>query len=203
MPVYIFNALDDPSALTGATQAGGINDTGQIVGGYHSPTGTHGFLLSGGTYTTLDDPSATMATGAGKINNLGQIVGTYSDASGDHGFFLSGGVYTTLDNPSANFGTVANSMNDADQIVGFYLNITGTHGFLLSGGTYTRLDDPLAAPNNSTFANGITTRARWSGFTPTPAAPMASSTAATITPPSTIPWVPVPLHSASTIWARS
>jgi hypothetical protein len=35
--------------------------------------------LSGGTYTTLDDPSATtnFGTGAGGINAAGQIVGTY------------------------------------------------------------------------------------------------------------------------------
>jgi hypothetical protein len=36
MPVYTFSTFDDPSASTGATNAFGINDTGQIVG----PTGT-------------------------------------------------------------------------------------------------------------------------------------------------------------------
>lgn len=62
---------------------------------------THGFLLSGGTYTTIDDPSATNGTFAEAINDRGQIVGFYQDrARSTHGFLLSGGVYTTLDDLS-------------------------------------------------------------------------------------------------------
>jgi probable HAF family extracellular repeat protein len=49
--------LDDPSATEG-TFALGINDAGQIVGFYKNASGYHGFLLSGSTYTTLDDPLA-------------------------------------------------------------------------------------------------------------------------------------------------
>jgi probable HAF family extracellular repeat protein len=83
MPIT-FNTFDDPSALTGTTYAYGINDTGQIVGWYYDGSGNggnHGFLLSGGTYTTLDYPGAisphgTSATWAYGINDLGQIVGT-------------------------------------------------------------------------------------------------------------------------------
>jgi hypothetical protein len=75
MPVYIFNTFDDPSASTGTTQAIGVNDTDQIVGYYNNAIGRHGFLLSGGTYTTLDDPLATLETQALEINNSGQIVG--------------------------------------------------------------------------------------------------------------------------------
>ena len=55
MPVYNFIPLDDPSA-TGGTFATGINASGQIVGHYNTSSGDHGFLLSGGTYTPLDDP---------------------------------------------------------------------------------------------------------------------------------------------------
>jgi probable HAF family extracellular repeat protein len=33
---------------TGPTEANGINDLGQIVGGYRNASGEHGFLLSGG-----------------------------------------------------------------------------------------------------------------------------------------------------------
>ena len=50
MPVYTCTTLDDPAATNG-TQAFGINNAGQIVGGYN--IFAHGFLLSGGTYTTL------------------------------------------------------------------------------------------------------------------------------------------------------
>ena len=82
MPIHVFNTFDDPSAVTGTTQAFGVNDTGQIVGRLQNATGFHGFLLSGGTYTILDDPSATNGTDVRGINALGQIVGTYNNATG-------------------------------------------------------------------------------------------------------------------------
>ena len=59
-----------------------INDLGQIVGYYDDASGHHGFLYSGGIYTTIDDPLATGGTVATSINDLGQIVGYYDDASG-------------------------------------------------------------------------------------------------------------------------
>jgi len=111
--------------------------------------------LTGGTYTTIDDPSAT-STQAFGINDMGQIVGSYGNESGSHGFLYSGGTngtYTTLDDPSATQGTFAQGINASGQIVGYYKNASGTHGFLYSGGTYTTLDDPLAT--NGTQAFGI------------------------------------------------
>ncbi len=94
---------------THGTLAYGINATGQIVG-YYEDDGTafgldHGFLYSGGNYTTLDDPSANAGTFAQGINDSGQIVGYYTNtASGNHGFLYNpagGGTYTTLDDPFA------------------------------------------------------------------------------------------------------
>jgi hypothetical protein len=61
MPIYVFNTFDDPLATAG-TQAVGINDMGQIVGLYGDGSGNHGFLLSGGVFTTLNNPSATNGT---------------------------------------------------------------------------------------------------------------------------------------------
>src|SRR5204863_7137588 len=124
--------------------ANGINDSGQIVGFYTTGdliTGGrgHGFLYSGGIYTTLDDPLATGGTFATGINNAGEVVGYYFDY-GDpktHGFLYSDGIYTTLDDPSATVGsafgsgsTVANGIDDAGDIVGYYTDSTGlNHGF--------------------------------------------------------------------------
>jgi hypothetical protein len=71
-----------------------INGSSQIVGNYFNNTGSHGFLLSAGTYTTIDDPSATAGTRAQGINDMGQIVGTYFNATGSHGFLLSAGTYS-------------------------------------------------------------------------------------------------------------
>jgi probable HAF family extracellular repeat protein len=118
----------------------GINDAGQVVGWYGSYPLYHGFLLSGGSYTTLDVPGAS-ATYAQGINDAGQVVGWYTNALGTHGFLLSGGSYTTLDVPGAS-ATYAQGINDAGQVVGWYGSYPLYHGFLLSGGTYTTLDVP-------------------------------------------------------------
>jgi hypothetical protein len=176
MPVHIFNTFNDPLSVTGATQAFGVNDADQIVGTYfNGVTGDHAFLLSGGTFTTLDAPTGTLGTFARGINALGQIVGDYKNGigSGDHGFLLSGGTYTTLD-VSGSTRTQAFGINASGQIVGFYNNAIGTglHGFLLNGGTYTTLDDPMAkAPRHL----ASTPRARSSGNTSVEAYRTASS----------------------------
>src|SRR5437899_8917343 len=100
MPVYTYTTLDDPSAVGANTFAYGINDTDQIVGVYPDASNKgHGFLYSGGIYTTLDDPSATNGTFVRGINAAGQIVGYYNNNTGTHGFLSSGGMYTTLDDP--------------------------------------------------------------------------------------------------------
>ncbi len=137
-----------------------INDAGQIVGSY----GRQGFLLSGGSYTTLDVPgsSGTSATG---INDAGQIVGYYDvdGAYNSHGFLLSGGSYTTLDVPGSNI-TYAEGINDAGQIVGYYEDSGYRyHGFLLSGGSYTTLDVP--GSYGYSFAFGINNAGQISGRT--------------------------------------
>jgi hypothetical protein len=58
----------------------------------------HGFLYTGGTYITLDDPSATNGTNALGINNAG----SYNQGSGVHGF-----LFTISPNPPAPAGTSA------------------------------------------------------------------------------------------------
>ena len=90
MPIQIFNTFDDPSGFTtnGTTDAYGVNGTDQIVGDYHNGSGIHGFLESGGTYTTLDAPTATLGTFARGINDAGQIVGSYRDSK-NHGFLFN------------------------------------------------------------------------------------------------------------------
>src|SRR2546426_4199690 len=131
MPVYNFSTFDDPSATSfGGTQAFGINGSGQIVGAYANGSGNHGFLLSGGLYGTLDDPSATLGTQAFGINGSGQIVGVYADGSGNHGFLYNpnGGTYTTLDDPLATNSTIATfSINYVTGIVASYF-IDGNYG---------------------------------------------------------------------------
>ena len=92
--------LDDPSSFVPAlggflgTQTAGIDDSGKIVGNYDGPgiqaangityLSQNGFLLSGGNYTTIDDPLGVDAHGAKDtqltgINATGQIVGEVLD----------------------------------------------------------------------------------------------------------------------------
>jgi probable HAF family extracellular repeat protein len=143
MPVNVYTSFDNPLNTSGdGTLASGINDTGQIVGTYADAGGVHGFLLSGGSYSTLDAPLAQQYTAAQGINGAGQIVGYYLGhtglQSGLHGFLYNKGVYTTLDHPLAADGTLAAGINAKSEIVGIYEDSAGNvHGFLLSGGSYS------------------------------------------------------------------
>src|SRR5262249_59859018 len=87
------------------TLATSINNAGQIVGYYIDSTGQqHGFLYSSGTYTTIDDPSATSGTAAFGINDGGDVVGFYTPSTGQHGFLQT---TTPPPNPPPPPGTTA------------------------------------------------------------------------------------------------
>ena len=65
-----FTSFDVPGSIF--TQAFGVNNRGQITGGYYDATGTqHAFLLDQGRYQTLDAPGGNIAYG---INDRGEIV---------------------------------------------------------------------------------------------------------------------------------
>jgi probable HAF family extracellular repeat protein len=72
------------------TSANGINNQDQIVGVYVDADGAeHGFLLSRGTFTTIDVPNS-VTTDAFGINDRGQIVGLFVDTNGAvHGFLAT------------------------------------------------------------------------------------------------------------------
>jgi len=80
---------------TAVVEDGGLNSAGDIVSQYFSSKGCalftsagclHGFLLSGGAYTTFDFPGATETLAFG-VNTSDQVVGPYQDTSGKfHGY---------------------------------------------------------------------------------------------------------------------
>ena len=149
---YTFSNIDVPG--TQETVATGINKTGQIVGTYYDSDGTgHGFLWSGGVYTTIDVPGAIWTEVSG-INEAGQIVGFFWNGSGtEHGFLLSAGVFTALDIPGIR-EIYPLGINDAGRIVGVYFDGTwSSHGFLLSGGVVTYLDVPGAQETSTQGIN--------------------------------------------------
>jgi probable HAF family extracellular repeat protein len=117
---YAYSFFTVPGG-TEYTCAYGINDKGQVVGGFVDSSGvTHGFLKDGESYTTIDVPGASN-TGASWIDNKGEIVGEWFDASGyGHGYVRSpGGQFTIVDVPgtsnSADFG-----INDRGDLCGYY-----------------------------------------------------------------------------------
>ena len=68
--IYSFTTIDVPGASL--TEGFGINDSGQIVGDFFDATGSHGFLDTGGSFTTIDVPGSVTQTRG--INDSGQIV---------------------------------------------------------------------------------------------------------------------------------
>ena len=135
-----FIALSGPPGAT-SVEATGLNNKGDIVGWYSDNTGDHGFLLSHGHYTTLNDPLAVSNSLSGGrvlthitgINDYGQIVGYYGDSQNtDHvsSFVYSDGKYTTVNDPLGDslVGTVAEGINNKGQIVGYFGNGTFQQG---------------------------------------------------------------------------
>ncbi len=155
-------------ALSGAFvgQANGINDKGQIVGVCNAGSGDQGYLLSGGTFTTINvlptgpipvpinpydgDYPTGATTDPYDINNKGQIVGYYFDPSnpslGQQGFEYDSGTYATINVPG-DIDTEPSGINDQGVIVGSAYNPSGTtlgDGFIDNGGTFTTFDYPGA-----------------------------------------------------------
>ena len=142
--------------LTGVTltQALGINAEGDIVGRYQVGSVGHGFLLSEGTFTTIDYPGGISGTTqAHGISPEGVVVGLYTD----HGTIVSGdafrtraflrdasGNFTAIDFPGAE-NTFAIKVTPTDQVVGCYhhqgsdfaASGGGTmHGYVYQNGAY-------------------------------------------------------------------
>jgi probable HAF family extracellular repeat protein len=92
-----FTSIDFPGALETAPflprfKAGAINAAGEIASYYCTATvctptsmTVHGFILSGGTFTSFDFPGAFTTAGL-DINSIDDIVGTYVAPTGEHGY---------------------------------------------------------------------------------------------------------------------
>jgi uncharacterized membrane protein len=172
---YLFTVLPDvPGAMNDSISFTGINNAGQIVGSYlDANENEHGFLLSGGKYTSFDVPRSlipspgVVGTYPTAINDFGQIIGwavvnSKPPPSGqDVGFLfnISAGTYTAIvaKNPLSTYtSTVPNGINNAGQIVGGYADERGSiHGFLLNGGTYTTIDVPGSVNGSFTTIRAI------------------------------------------------
>jgi len=160
-----FATIDVPGAGTAngaATRAYGINAAGQIVGDFDVAVGTgaatHGYLLSDGTFTTIDFPGAYFTQAFG-INDAGRIVGStaFPGIGGDSGYMLADGVFRLIVNPAATSPgdpvTVAFGINNRGQIVGYYTDAGAYRAYVYADGTFTEIDLPPGADHES-FAVG-------------------------------------------------
>lgn len=147
----VSRTIPNPTFQNGNTHDWGINDQGQIVGDY-TLNGSVGFVLSGGTYTTLsflphgiNDAGVIVGDGwiyqngiytavnpsLQSINNSGVAVGAnqiYAD-----------GQYTSLDFPGP-YTTFMTGINDYGVISGMYEDTTGAHT------TYGFIATPIPEP---------------------------------------------------------
>jgi probable HAF family extracellular repeat protein len=133
-----------------------INDRGQTVGFYDTPSGPGGGFLRDpdGQITPIDVPGAGPFTFPFAVNDRGQVVGYYADEDTTlnpdgsippykvHGFVWDEGRFRSFDVTDA-LATFPYGINNRGQIVGGYFDAAGKqHGFLLTRGDYQTLDAP-------------------------------------------------------------
>ncbi len=101
-PNYSFTTIDPPGVTGVGTWAYDVGPGGEIVGNYKTVDNKwHGFLLSGGEFTTLDYPRGDVTIiRPGGITPSGDIAGFYTAGGMNHGFVLTrDGEWSTVDYP--------------------------------------------------------------------------------------------------------
>src|SRR5215472_16929366 len=114
----IFSApIVDPNDTVGFTQGRGINDSGTVCGDYAtSDANSHGFFLSGGTFTEYDVPGA-LSTDVFGINDPADFAGDFSDDDVTGQAYVNvGGTLTSWSVPGA-AATLAYEINNSNQLV--------------------------------------------------------------------------------------
>ena len=133
---------DVPGAV--ATNAGSINNLGQIAGNYGGTdwlTRSRGFVYAGGAFSFLDYPGA-VATFLPQVNAAGQAAGRWVDAAGrNHGYLYAGGTFRPYDVPGST-GTSGFGINDTGQVVGWYQDAAGFHGYLTTFAAVSAVPEP-------------------------------------------------------------
>src|SRR6266481_1599771 len=121
----------DPNDTVGFTEGRGINNSRTVAGDYVGSDGnSHGFFLSGGTFTEYDVPGA-LSTAVLGINDPADFAGTFDPGSGILQAFISvGGTLTSFSVPAA-ISTLAYDINNSKQlVVGYFIDSSGIlHGY--------------------------------------------------------------------------
>lgn len=157
--LYHGGTITDLGTLGGSYAiAGGINNSGQIVGIASNIYGvTHAFLFSEGTMEDLN-PGGSYSR-AYSINDSGQVTGVYAEPSGvSRGFIWDNGTASDLGTLFGESGhTTAFAINENGQAVGYsgLIGETETHPFIWQDGVMTDLGDLSGTPGSSDYARGI------------------------------------------------
>jgi uncharacterized membrane protein len=163
--VGVFETIDVPVPGATATRAFGINPQGDIVGSYTEAGVTHGYLLSNGTFTTIDYPDSS-STEAWGINPGGDIIGRYTVPGRPNvfGFLRSHGRFTDISiaSPTGPGGkhliTLPTKIGASGHVVGCFhdaSNVVDMYGYVQRGSDVATFALPPVGPT-SAMHNGIT-----------------------------------------------
>jgi uncharacterized membrane protein len=143
---YNFQVIDFPGAVS--TGADGVNNLGQVVGGYFDGVTGHGFMYDGNGFVTIDYTNLQGSTSLKDINDSGKIVGGFSQTVGNtyytNDFIYDGQSFTSLAFPGSFIGqteTSLNGINDAGVVAGGYYDWAdnSSNGFLYENGNISIL----------------------------------------------------------------
>jgi hypothetical protein len=139
--------IEPPGAAT-TTFAFGINNRGQVVGGYDDTLGrAHGFVRDRfGRFTTYDVPGA-FSTLVSEINDRGQLVGSYFETEEmfqlgyKRGFLLDGRRLVRIDVPDA-LSTEVLGIDNVGRLAGETFDAATGRGFIWQRGRFTTIPGP-------------------------------------------------------------
>jgi probable HAF family extracellular repeat protein len=118
-------------------QATGIDDNDQVVGYFEDNQGYgHGFLLSGGVLTQIDQPGANL-TAALAINSVKGIAGLEYTTIGQFGMLDSS---LSFQVPNGGYGITIYGLNSVGSFVGLDVN---NHPFINIKGAYKAVKPPM------------------------------------------------------------
>jgi hypothetical protein len=161
----------DPPGVT-YSSALGINDAGEIAGGYYDGT-SHGYIRAAdGSFTEFEPPNSVWAV-AGPINDEGEVEGDFQESDLVYRGFVRepNGSFVVFDAPDAGAGSGQGTLgfsgiNKHGTAVGVYFDADGyPHGYTrTSDGTFAEFDVPGSIATYPFGPDGINDSGVTTGF---------------------------------------
>jgi hypothetical protein len=138
-----------------ATYVTGVSNSGVILGYYlDSQSDAHGFSLSNGQYTSLDDPDGINTTPSG-INSRGTIVGYYFSYSANtyEAFSYYDGTFINIYPGTDCTASYAFGIDDNDDMAGQCQTDSEIEGWIYKDGSFQLISVPGSAWSYATDIN--------------------------------------------------